>query len=51
MILIQLTDDHVDMLLKCKNTKKRSFSKWGIHSLLNEAIFEFYNRYNGGDEP
>jgi len=45
MILIQLTDDHVDMLMKCKKAKTRRFNEWKLHDLLNEAIREFYARH------
>jgi len=46
MILINLTDNHIQLLLKCKNTTKdRCFNDWNIEGLLNEAIYEFYEKY------
>ena len=45
MILIQLTDDHVDMLMKCKKARSRCFNEWKLHDLLNEAIGDFYRKY------
>lgn len=48
MIQINIHSDHIEWLLKCRNTKKRNFSQWTVESLLNEAIYEFYQKY--GDE-
>lgn len=45
MITINLTSDHIEMLLKSKQTKKRQFQNWSIEGLLNEAIYEFYQKY------
>lgn len=45
MLLIELHSDHLDMLMKCKNTNKRPFSSCKIEMLLNEAILEFYMKY------
>ena len=45
MILIDLDDTKIDMLIECKKTKLRGFDGWELKSLINEAIFEFYQKY------
>lgn len=45
MMLIQLYDNQIEWLLKAKKTKQRSFSNWELTGLINEAIFEFYQKY------
>lgn len=49
MVMIELLDDEVVMLIKCKKAKERGFYDWTLRSLLREAVFEFYKKYGDDD--
>lgn len=45
MMLIELTDGEIEWLLACKKTNKRVFGNWTIQQLLQDAIYEFKEKY------
>jgi len=44
-MLIEVTDNQIELLFKCRNTDKRAFREWNLKGLLNEAIYEFHQKY------
>ena len=44
-MLIEISSGQIEKLLMCRKTKDRCFEDWNIEGLLNEAIYEFYEKY------
>lgn len=44
--MVELTEKNLELLLSCRRrTKDRDFTDWQISTLINEAIYGFYEKY------